>query len=329
MSDIEVVQSTLAEFDKVAAGLATLKGQYGGMVYAVETGAGMREAMEARAAIRAPRFDIEKLRKAAKAPLLAIGRKIDGEAARITGELEAIEGPIDAQIKAEDARKEAEKAAKAAAEAARLQAIADAIAAIKGRPVSLARASAAHLLNKIAELEALPITQDQFAHRFAEAVEAKSAAPADLNSMREIAVTAEAKAAQEAVERAEREAAQKIEAERLAAERKAMESERAELAAQRQAQEAEAARIRDAAAAVESARIAQEGAAADNERIAAQRAERERQAEAEAARKTAERMERESQRPEPEDMACIVADHYRVSYECAEGWLRAAFGGAA
>jgi cation transport ATPase len=81
----------------------------------------MEAAKAARAEIREPRFAVEKVRKAAKAPLLAIGRRIDAEAVRITEAILAIEEPIDGQIKAEEARKVAEREAKRAAEVERLR----------------------------------------------------------------------------------------------------------------------------------------------------------------------------------------------------------------
>lgn len=119
-SDIERITQALLAFDGVSAGIAQLRESYEGVVYPVTTTQGMNDAKAARAAIRTPRVRVEKIRKDAKAPLIELGRRIDGDAERITYALRAIEDPIDQQIKAEEARKEAEKQAKVAAEAARV-----------------------------------------------------------------------------------------------------------------------------------------------------------------------------------------------------------------
>ena len=77
------VQNAVAEFDKVAAGLAELKGKYAGVVFDVTTTKGMDEAKAARAAIREPRYEIERVRKAAKAPILKLGKELDDRAKAI------------------------------------------------------------------------------------------------------------------------------------------------------------------------------------------------------------------------------------------------------
>ena len=130
-TELENVTKAVAEFDKVAAGIAVLRKQYEGVVYDVTTPDGMRDAKEARNAIAKPRIEIEKIRKAAKAPILELGRKLDGEAHRITEELLAIEGPIDKQIKAEEAKIEADRQAKIKAEQDRVAAHQGAIAAMR------------------------------------------------------------------------------------------------------------------------------------------------------------------------------------------------------
>ena len=88
---LEQVQGVLTEFSRVEAGLAALRERHGNTVYEVTTTAGMDAAKAARAEIREPRFAVEKVRKAAKAPLLELGRRIDAEAIRITEAILAIE----------------------------------------------------------------------------------------------------------------------------------------------------------------------------------------------------------------------------------------------
>ncbi len=107
-TDLQIIERALVEFSAVEAGLAVLRNDYANVVYDVATTAGMNDAKAARVALREPRYEIERIRKSAKAPLLALGKKLDSDAARITAEIEKLEGPIDAQIKAEEGRKEAD-----------------------------------------------------------------------------------------------------------------------------------------------------------------------------------------------------------------------------
>jgi len=129
--DMDRVKASLTEFDRVSAGLAELEARYPkDAIYPVETTKGMKDAIEHRAAYRDPRVLVEKARKMAKAPLLALGKNIDARAKWITEQLAAGEDPVDQQIKAEEARKEAERQARAAAEAARVLKIQEALAEI-------------------------------------------------------------------------------------------------------------------------------------------------------------------------------------------------------
>ena len=82
-TDIEQVGQALTEYSKVEAGLAAFRERHGSTVFDVTTTAGLDAAKDARAEIRAPRYEIERIRKGAKAPLLALGKRIDTEAARI------------------------------------------------------------------------------------------------------------------------------------------------------------------------------------------------------------------------------------------------------
>lgn len=97
---IQTITTQLAEFDKVEAGLQELEKTYANVVYDCASSKGMKEAVAARQAINKPRFAVEHARKAAKDPLVKLGRDIDGRAKVITERLLAIEKPIDDQIKA-------------------------------------------------------------------------------------------------------------------------------------------------------------------------------------------------------------------------------------
>jgi hypothetical protein len=146
-TELESVSKALTDINAVSTGIADLTSQYGGVVYEVTTTVGMDEAKAARLAVRTPRYEVERIRKAAKAPLLALGKKLDAEAARIETELLKIEGPIDQQIKVEEARKETERQAKIDAELKRVADLqervsrasrqSDAVASSDGRNLSL------------------------------------------------------------------------------------------------------------------------------------------------------------------------------------------------
>ena len=247
-ADLEKVGAALTEYSKVDAGLAELRKTYGAVIYDVKTTAGMDAARKARLAVREPRYRVEEIRKSAKAPLLALGKQIDGEAKRITAALLEIETPIDEQIRAEEARRETERKAKEEAELARVLAIQTKLAKLQSLPEAYTSALApSKLAELITQLEA-GLTFDY--QEFADAAE----------RLRQAALVALRHAHVEAIEREEREAA--AEAARAA--------EDARLAAER---------------AAESARIAAEQAAAE-ERLRTERAKLE--AEQAAQRRNAE-----------------------------------------
>lgn len=129
--DMTRVQNALGEFDRVSAGLADLERRYPkDAIYEVGTTKGMKDAVEHRAAWREPRITVEKARKMAKAPLLALGKNVDARAAWLTEKLREGEEPIDALIKVEESRREAEKQARINAEAGRVMKIQEALADI-------------------------------------------------------------------------------------------------------------------------------------------------------------------------------------------------------
>ena len=106
---VEDAEKALTAITETEKGIAILKKQYDGVIFEVGTTDGMMDARKARQEIRAPRYTIENLRKAAKAPILALGRTVDSIAADLTKQLRDIEYPIDVQIKAEETRKAEEK----------------------------------------------------------------------------------------------------------------------------------------------------------------------------------------------------------------------------
>ena len=295
-TDIEQVNQALVQFSAVDAGLQALRTQYEGVVYDVTSADGMAQAKAARVAVREPRYEVERIRKAAKAPLLAIGKKLDADAARITAALDKLEAPIDGMIKAEEARKEAEKQAKIAAEAARVQDIQARIAELRGNQMLTPASGAALIADHIADLDRIAI-DDSFAEFREQAVDAKAAGLARLRALHDSAVAHEAEQARIEAERAElarlraeQEARDKVERERIAAEERAARAAREQAdreAAEKLRQEREALaaqrREQEAAAAAERARLdadrraQEEAAAAEAKRLADERAEIERQ----------------------------------------------------
>jgi hypothetical protein len=107
---IETINTQLAEFDKVEAGITDLETKYAKVAFDCTTPKGMKDAVAARLAVKTPRIAVEHARKAAKEPVLKLGRDIDARAAAITARLVALERPIDDQIKAQELREAERKA---------------------------------------------------------------------------------------------------------------------------------------------------------------------------------------------------------------------------
>lgn len=291
-TSIESVQGAIANFDKIAAGLAELQAAHPlDVICEVGTPAGMRQAIAARAAWRDPRIAVEKARKEAKAPVLALGKQIDAFAAGLETQLRLGEDHYDAQIKAEEERKEKAKQERAAAEAKRIAAHQERIASdiVMATRGALGE-SAARIAVVIADVEAIPADEATFEEFAPQAEAAKLKTLATLRELHAEAVAREAEEARIASERAEQAERDRVERERVAAEQaaesKRLAEERAELERQREAARAEQARIDAEAAALRKAA---------DEKAAAERADADRVArvarEAEEARLKAERDE--------------------------------------
>lgn len=121
--NLDDVTRAIANFSETEAGIADLRKKYENVIFEVTDPKGMKDAKAARQEVRKPRYEIERLRKEAKKPILALGRHLDSRAAEVTETILAIEEPIDDQIKAEENRIEAEKQAKIDAEVERVEAI--------------------------------------------------------------------------------------------------------------------------------------------------------------------------------------------------------------
>ena len=204
-ANLAEAEGALAEFEKIEAGLAELRSKYDGVVFAVGTPKGMREAVAARTEIREPRYKTEHARKAGKAPVIALGKNIDGRAAYITEELFAIENPIHDQIEAENKRKARVEAERVAKIKARIQEIGDGATKAIGKPAIVIWAI----------LETMKETQldESFAEFKAEAEQAQAQAILRLNQLHADAVKAEADRAELAKLREEKEKREREEAE--------------------------------------------------------------------------------------------------------------------
>lgn len=278
-TDLAKVETALAEFEKIEAGLAALNQKYTGVVFDVKTTAGMKDAIAARAEIREPRYATEHARKAGKAPVIAIGKNIEEKAAWITAELLKIEDPIDAQIKAEETRKEAEKAARELAERERRERILARIQEIKDAGDKFTvRAGSAVLALHLEEARATEI-DDTFAEFKPDAEAAKVRAVAKLTDLHSSALeleeaqrAARAQAEELARLKAEEDARQK---EAVAREAEAIRKQAAEEKAAREkiAAEEQAANERIAAQQRAADEAMARAAAAERERLAAQEAE--------------------------------------------------------
>lgn len=280
------VENALSEFDKISAGLSDLAARYPvDLVYDVTTGKGMAEAIAHRAAWRDPRINVEKFRKTAKAPVLALGKDIDTRAAWLTEQLLIGETPVDEQIKAEERRKEEVKQARINAEFGRVAAIQEAIGEITMAPMVAGGKSSGEMAKAADALRALVIDPAIFQEMVQQAEAAKQSALIKFDIMHKAKLHDEAEAAKVAAERAELEQLRKAAAEQKAkdaaadAEADRIQREKA-AAAQAEAQaaaRAEQARL-DAAAAEarkEADRIAaDQRAAAQAEHEAKMKAER-------------------------------------------------------
>lgn len=301
---VENVTTAVAKFDRVALGLAELKSKYAAVLFDVATTKGMKEALAARAAIRAPRVEVEKVRKECKAPILALGRDIDNRAAAITAELLTLEEPIDTQIKAEETRKEEEKQRKAEAERVRVAAIRDDIEqAFSCVPAAMVGQSAATIDESIRSVGAVELTRGRFAELLPSAEHAQLMSIEKLRRMRAAQVAHEAEqerlrleCEQFAQQRAEQEEANRIERERIATEaaeaKRKRDADEADALAKRQAEEAERQRQYDEAMA--SVRAEREQRAREE----AQRAERQRSEDAQRAaahRRQQDQLQREQE----------------------------------
>lgn len=268
-----VTETAIAEYRPMEAAVADLRAKYGATHWEVRSVDGMKAAKEARAAVREFRFNLEHARKEAKSEILARGRLLDSEAARITSDLMVIETPIDEAIKAEEKRIADEKAAKAKAEAeareAKERAERERVLGLRDRIAAISAP-----LMKLVDQPAIVIGG------FVKDLEALAAEPGDFQEMQSSAASAIADTLERARSLHAKAVEREAEAVRLKAEQEKIAAERAELERLRAEQDK-----RDAEA--KAAREAEEKAS--RERIAKEEADARAKREAEEAKLRAER----------------------------------------
>lgn len=350
--NLDHVSQAVARFSAVSAGIAALREKYEKVIFPVDTADGLKDAKEARLAIRQPRYEVERIRKEAKAPILAIGRQLDAKAKEITEALMALEEPIDTAIKHEEGRKERERLAKIAAEQKRVEDIQERIAEIRGAVQAVTSVtglpSSAKVADFIGDVERIAV-DDSFMEFRPQAEDAKTATLATLRQMHAAAVEREAEQERIKAERAELERLRAEQAKREAEERQRLEAEaakerariEAEQAKERAAREEQARKEREALEAqrkqqeaerkaieAENRRLAEERAALERaqaeERRKAEAAERKRLAEEAAERKRKEEAEKAARKAKfPGEQAIVDAlcEHFGVPVEVVMKWL--------
>lgn len=211
---IASVQSSVALFDKIRAGIAAIQAAHpANLAIDVTTPAGMKQAIAGRAAWRTPRIALGKARQEAKAPVLALGRQIDAFAASVEAQLRVGESHYDGMIEAEEQRRERVRAEQARAEQARIDGLRARVAAIGAIAQRAVGMSPQGIEEQIAELERTEISGfDEYAGM---AYEAKDGALRALRELHASAVQRQQQAARlaqleaENLERQRREAAER------------------------------------------------------------------------------------------------------------------------
>lgn len=264
VAEIEVLdpEQPIAAYNPIRAGIEAMTEKYGKTVFSVATAKDLEATKEARAEVREVRYNVEKIRKALKAPALAYSKRIDDEAKEYTEAILAIEAPIDELIKAEERRKAEEKSRREAEERERALQVQRAIDDITRLVLTAVDLSADTIDGLIVQLINTEITLDQFGDRAGEAEIARQQTLEKLSQMHEAATKREAEAKRLAEERAElarqkaeqdkarAEAKAKADAEE-AAQQEAIAKQRAELKAQQDAIDRQRQELADAKAAAE------------------------------------------------------------------------------
>ena len=269
LAAVEMQAVAIARFGDWRIGAAELVKRFAAVVFDCTTTKGMKEAEDARAEVRAPRYLAQNVAKNSKTELAAISRAVGAEEKAIIDALAETEAHIEGQISAELARKAAIKAEAARVELARKEAHENGIARIRGSAAGAIGKTSAQILRGIAHLEDADMTG------WEEFIAAARAAQAEaITTLRTMA--AAALAAENAVIEMVRVRAEQV---RIAAEQRAEGERLAAEAAQQKRIAAEAKQVADAAAKVEDdkraafAKLQADAAKVEADKLASERAE--------------------------------------------------------
>ncbi|WP_230939594.1 hypothetical protein [Burkholderia vietnamiensis] len=252
----------------------------------IKNAAGRDQCHGAAMLLRTARTSIRKVGKDARDDATKFSKAVIAEEDRLVALIEPEETRLLGMRDEWDEAREAEKRAKLEAEQRRVAAIREHIDDIRAIAVRAVGLTAARIQGEIGDLEALGITLDRFAELTGEAEAVRGVT---LDKLRELHAAA---------------VAQEAETARLAAEREAIERERAELAAQREREEAERAereRVEAAARAEQERKDRERREAEESQRRAQQEREdaaRRAEIEAEQARLAEQRAEQERRQAE-------------------------------
>lgn len=200
----------IPEYQPTQQALAELRNRYNGVIFNVATEEGMQAAIEARKTVRKYRTSLESKRKKLKAPALAYGRALDGQAKEITEALRSLEDPIDEQIKAEENRQAQLRAEAERQERARIDAHRKTIETMRAAPLQAIGQPAETVRVQLDDIQATPLdTLEEFA---SEAALVRDEAVGKLHELYTHAKDSEERAAKEQAEREQREAREREEA---------------------------------------------------------------------------------------------------------------------
>lgn len=191
---ISSVQGEVAKFDHIAAGISAIEATHpkNVIVAAINTASGMKLAEAAWRAYRTPRLEVERARKAAKAPVLSLGKAIDAFAGSLEDRLREGEDHYKSQIDKEEARRQEERDEAERREQARVAKHQSGIATIRSYLSRCAGLPSSRIEMGIDQLSAMTFTAESW-EEFA--VPAANAQCETLESMR--ALLAKTRAAEE------------------------------------------------------------------------------------------------------------------------------------
>lgn len=323
-------------FETVKAEVSKLATQYADIT-AISNKAGRDQAHAAAMTLKNRRVEIQRRAKEVREDAVAFQKAVIAKGDELAALIEPEEQRLLKLRDAWDAEQERIKREAAETEQRRKQAHEAKIADIRVAASSAAGLPSGEISKHVFAVEEADVSEASFEEYAPVAARAKAET---LDKLRAMQAEAEAREAEQVRIKAEQEA----EAARLAAERAEIAKQREEQEAKARAERAELERqAAELRAQQEAVRKQQEAAAAEakrleDERIAAERRaaeEKERAAREEAARVEAkrqakerevQRIARESNPPNSDDVVALVAKHYDVSESAARHWLAEMFG---